>query len=80
MNEFPNQTLKKISNDFDKISLLFQTVLKPEGTSLLPTDQYITSPQYTAVNLVWNCDWSKANYLSPTVKLDFSWTLEMSDQ
>ena len=52
MNEFPNQTLKKISNDFDKISLLFQTVLKPEGTSLLPTDQYITSPQYTAVNLV----------------------------
>ena len=39
MNEFPNQLLKKISNDFDKISLLFQTVLESETTSLLPTDQ-----------------------------------------
>ena len=39
MNEFPNKPLKKISNDFDKISLLFQTVLESETTSLLPTDQ-----------------------------------------
>ena len=39
MNEFPNQPLKKISNDFDKTSLLFQTVLESEAGSLLPTDQ-----------------------------------------
>ena len=39
MNVFPNQTLKKISNDFHKISLLFQTVLESEARSLLPTDQ-----------------------------------------
>ena len=39
MNEFPNQLLKKISNDFDKISLLFQTVLESEAASLTPTDQ-----------------------------------------
>ena len=51
MNEFRNQPFKKISNDFDKINLLFQTVSGSEDTSLLPIDQ-----------------------------LDFSWTLEMSDQ
>ena len=39
MNEFPNQPLKKIDNDFDKISLLFQTALESEATSFLPTDQ-----------------------------------------
>ena len=50
MNEFPHQPLKKISNDFDRISLFFQTVSKSEAKSLLPT-----------------------------VQLDFSWTLEMSD-
>ena len=27
-----------------------------------------------------NCDWSQANCLSPTVQLDFSWTLKLSDQ
>ena len=51
MNEFSYQSLRKISNDFDKISLFFQTVSKSEATSLLPTDQ-----------------------------LDFSLTLEISDQ
>ena len=25
-----------------------------------------------------NCDWSEANYLSPTVRLDFSWTLPLT--
>ena len=39
MNEFPNKALKKISKDFDKISLFLQTVLESEATSLLPTDQ-----------------------------------------
>ena len=39
MNEFVNQPLKRISNDFDKISLLFQFVLKSEARSLLPTAQ-----------------------------------------
>ena len=39
MNEFPNQPLKKISNDFDKISLLFETALESEATRLSPTDQ-----------------------------------------
>ena len=38
INEFPNQPLKKISNDFDKVSLHFQTVLKSEAKSLLPTN------------------------------------------
>ena len=37
MNEFSYQSLRKISNDFDKISLFFQTVSKSEATSLLPT-------------------------------------------
>ena len=39
MNEFVNQPLKRISNDFDKISLLFQFVLKSEARSLLRTAQ-----------------------------------------
>ena len=39
MNEFPNQPLKRISNDFDKISLLFQFALESEARSLLPTAQ-----------------------------------------
>ena len=51
INEFPNQPLKKIKRAFNKISLLFQTVLESEARSLLPT-----------------------------VQLDFSWTLEMSDR
>ena len=50
MNEFPYQPLK-ISNDFDQISLVFQTVFESEDRSF-----------------------------SQTVRLDFSWTLEMSDQ
>ena len=50
MNEFPYKPLEKISNDFDQISLLFQTVSKSEAKNLLPT-----------------------------IQLDFSWTLEMSD-
>ena len=51
MNEFPYQPLKKISNDFDQISLVVQTVFESEDRSF-----------------------------SQTVQLDFSWTLEMSDQ
>ena len=39
MNEFPNQLLKKINPDFDKISLLFETVLESEVRSLLLTLQ-----------------------------------------
>ena len=39
MNEFPNYPLKKISNDFDKMSLFFQTVLESDPASLLPADQ-----------------------------------------
>ena len=39
MNEFPNQPLKRINNDFDKISLLFQFVLKSEARRPLPTAQ-----------------------------------------
>ena len=51
MDEFPKQTLKKFYNNFDKISLLFQTVFASESRSLLPT-----------------------------VQLDFSWTLEISNR
>ena len=51
MNQLPNQPLKKINRAFDKISLLFQTVLELEAKILLPT-----------------------------VQLDFSWTLQMSDR
>ena len=51
MDELPNQPLKKFNNNFDKISLLFQTVFESGVRSLLPT-----------------------------VHLDFSWTLEMSDR
>ena len=51
INEFRNQPSKKINPAFHKINLLFQTVLKSEGGSLLPT-----------------------------VQLDFSWALEMSNR
>ena len=50
MIQFPNQPLKMINRAFDKLSLLFQTVLEQEPSSV-----------------------------SPTVTLDFSWTLGMSD-
>ena len=39
MNEFPNGSLKKIRNDFDKIGLLSLTVSESEGRSLLATVQ-----------------------------------------
>ena len=45
------KSLKKIILAFDKISLLFQTVLESEARSVLPT-----------------------------VQMDLSWTLQMSDQ
>ena len=32
------------------------------------------------ISLHFQTDWLEANCLSPTVQLDFSWTLEMSDQ
>ena len=50
MIQFPNQPLKMINRAFDKLSLLFWTVLEQEPSSV-----------------------------SPTVTLDFSWTLGMSD-
>ena len=39
MNQFPYQPLKEINSVFDKISLLFQTVLESEAKNLLPTVQ-----------------------------------------
>ena len=39
MIQFANQPLKTFNRAFDKISLLFQTVLQPEDKSLLPTVQ-----------------------------------------
>ena len=51
MTQIPNQPVKIINRAFDKISLLFQTVLE-----------------------------SEARNLSPTVQLDFSWTLQITDQ
>ena len=39
MNQLPNQALKKINRAFDKISLLFQTVLELKAKSLLQTVQ-----------------------------------------
>ena len=51
MMQFPNQPLKNFNRAFDKISLLFQTVLELEAKSLIPS-----------------------------VQLDFSWTLKMSDR
>ena len=40
MNEFPYDPLKKLGNDFDEISLVFQTVSKSEARSLLPIVQF----------------------------------------
>ena len=68
MNEFPNQPFKKISNDFDKINLLFQTVSGSEDTSLLPTDQldFTVGPSKCPINkmigsqghlTVWRVPW-----------------------
>ena len=39
INQFPYQLLKKINSAFDKISQLFQTVLKSEAKTLLQTVQ-----------------------------------------
>ena len=39
MMKFPNQPLKTFNRTFDKISLLFQTVLESEAKRLLPTVQ-----------------------------------------
>ena len=39
MDEFPKQPLKKFNNNFDKISLLFETVFNSEARSVLPTVQ-----------------------------------------
>ena len=39
MDEFPKQPLKKINNNFERISVLFQAVFESEAKSLLPTIQ-----------------------------------------
>ena len=39
MIQFPHQPLKRFNRAFDKISLIFQTVLEPEAKILLPTVQ-----------------------------------------
>ena len=62
MNEFPNQPLKEINSAFDKISLLFQTVLESEARSLLPTVQLLShktekcrfSKSFKCCNTFWS--------------------------
>ena len=40
MIQFPNQPLETFNGAFDKVTLLFQTVLELEAKSLLPTVQF----------------------------------------
>ena len=66
MNEFPNQLLKKINPDFDKISLLFETVLESEVRSLLLTLQ---------LNFSWTLkisDWQNDRFAGPSDSLSNS--------
>ena len=64
MNQFPYQSLKRINSAFNKISLLFQTVLESEAKSLLPTVQLdfswilenVRSTKWSVCKAIWMSD------------------------
>ena len=63
---FPKQPLKNINNDFDKISLLFQTVFESEARNVFPTVQFDFS--WTFEMSDWQNDW----FARPSKRLSIS--------